>query len=533
MSSRAYENGTWDLRARVPRGPGTWSSRLKNLLTFSLVFGGVFWLQDLFWSHSSVPAWFGGDLWAWLGLVWCLPLPIALFMLGGFLSYRRPETPVSVIPQLVSWRFVSRGENTEVLRAAIKSVHDAMHKVPLFEYVIEVISDMKLDNLSGLDVERYVVPAGYRTPNGSLYKARALHYAVTHSTLPDEAWVMCCDEESHATPSLVSGIAQAVLEEERSGEHRIGQGVLLYHNGRKDHPFLTMADMMRSGDDVGRFSLQTRLFGVAIFGFHGSFILVRNSVAKEVGYDFGPKGSITEDAFWALAQMERGRRCRFVDGYMIEQSPQTVGDFMKQRRRWFLGLYETVRGAPARLRFRLPLAICVSIWSLSWLTVFYTAMNLLIGYKTPLPIRIGGNLVFASFLSTYLIGMRLNLEDSNPGFLRSFAWMVGQLVTIPLYSVWESLGVVYGFLKPELGFHVIAKSPHGGRPRSAVRPAPRAQPGLVTATAHEAWAARVSGMLREDLTRLEGALMTGLEQGESTMQRAGASRDLRAQLQGD
>jgi egghead protein (zeste-white 4 protein) len=45
-----------------------------------------------------------------------------------------------------------------------------------------------------------------------------------------------------------------------------------------------------------------------------------------------------EDAFWALVAMQKGIRCRWVNGYLEEQSTQSVSDFIKQRRRWFQGL---------------------------------------------------------------------------------------------------------------------------------------------------------------------------------------------------
>jgi egghead protein (zeste-white 4 protein) len=511
-----------DLGPRLPRGPATWPTRGKNALTLLAAFSAITLAQTVLWTNPRSTAWVGGHAWTWLGLIWCLPLPIALFMIAGFLSYKRPNSPITAIPHLVCFRFVSRGENAEVLKSAISSVHACMRQVPLFPYVVEVVTDSHHLDLANYDVRHYMVPHDYVTPNGTLYKARALNYAVEQSGLPDDAWIMHCDEESHATPSLISGIAQAVLEEETTGRHRIGQGVVLYHNERQDHPFMMMADMTRTGDDVARFAFQCRVFGIAVFGFHGSFILVRNNIAKDVGYDFGPKGSVTEDAFWALAQMDRGRRCRFVDGYMVEQAPQSVEDFLKQRRRWFLGLVEAVRHAPARLRFRLPLACCIGIWSLTWLTFFYTVFNVFIGYRTPLEIRLGGNLVFTAFVSTYLIGQRLNLENNYPGFWRALAWMSGQLVMVPVASALESAGVVYGFLKPDLGFHVIAKNPRGVPARPAVRPHPALVPAGAVAYAatssgtsqREEWAHSAARWLRDELSRLEGAVGGGFEGGQ-------------------
>ena len=99
------------------------------------------------------------------------------------------------------------------------------------------------------------------------------------SRLPDDSWIFHLDEESHPTASLVLGIRDAVAEEEASGEHRIGQGAILYHRGLRSNFLLTLADSIRTGDDLGRFHLQHRL-GRTFFGLHGSFILVRTSVEE-------------------------------------------------------------------------------------------------------------------------------------------------------------------------------------------------------------------------------------------------------------
>lgn len=63
-------------------------------------------------------------------------------------------------------------------------------------------------------------------------------------------------EETHLTRAVVRGIRAAVVEEEASGAHRIGQGAILYHRQLREHPFLTFANMARTGDDLGRFFLQ-------------------------------------------------------------------------------------------------------------------------------------------------------------------------------------------------------------------------------------------------------------------------------------
>jgi egghead protein (zeste-white 4 protein) len=449
-----------------PQGPSTWDMRLKNGITVLTVFLAVYMAQDIIWDYPRQTDTEAARLWVWLGFLWCIPILSALFGLLGLISFRRPQTPIQTIDSLVSFRFVSRGTNLEVLRSAVQSVHEEMALHPLFPYLVEVVTDAPVDIGQHPNLRYLVVPADWQTENGSLYKARALHYACSHSDLPEDAWIMHCDEESHATGSLISGIAQAVAEEERSGQHRIGQGIILYHRNRERHPLTFLADMIRTGDDYGRYSLQTRL-GWPLFGFHGSFILVRNSISKAVGFDFGPDGSITEDAFWSLVQMERGVRCRFVDGFMVEQSPQTLGDFVKQRRRWFLGIYKVVTKAPVARRYRLVLGSLLSVWSLGWLVIIYTLLNFYIGYQTPLALRLGGDVVFTYFISTYLIGLRVNLEESPTGLLKTFAWALAQLVTLPLHTVLEAAGVLYGLLRPDMGFHVIEKDP---RPQVHPRP---------------------------------------------------------------
>ena len=298
--------------------------------------------------------------------------------LVGMLMYRHSRTLDAAvpIPQMVSWRIVSRGTNLAALTATIRRCQNEMAKTPLFPYVIEVVTDSitPVLDVPSDDIVHITVPRDYQTPNGTLYKARALHYALENSLLPPDAWIVHLDEETQPTSSGIKGIAQMIREEEASRRYRIGQGAILYHRNWKRHPFLTLADMVRTGDDFARFHLGHRL-GITLFGLHGSYIVVKNSVEQASGFDFGPEGSITEDAFWALVSMEAGYRCRWVDGYLEEQSTETVLDFMKQRRRWYQGLAKVALHAPVKRHWRLVIAVtrCSGHWprsrfSIPWRT---------------------------------------------------------------------------------------------------------------------------------------------------------------------
>jgi egghead protein (zeste-white 4 protein) len=316
----------------------------------------------------------------------------------------------------------------------------------------------------GPDLRHLVVPAAYRTRHDSRHKARALQYAVERSRLPGGAWVMHLDEETHLTPSVVRGIRDAIVEEEASGTHRIGQGAILYHRHLDRHPFLTLADMVRTGDDLGRFHFQHRV-GRTLFGLHGSFILVRDSVERQCDFDFGPEGSITEDAFWAVRHMALGTRSRWVNGFVVEQSTQSLADFVKQRRRWFAGLVRVVLYADTTAWIRLSLATFVAFWAASWIGVVTTLTNLVLGLRTPPLVAAASDFWLAAFVTTYVAGLRLNLrERGGVPVRRQCLLYVAQVVLIPAFALLEAAGVVAAFVRPERGFHVVRKSSHPVHP---------------------------------------------------------------------
>jgi egghead protein (zeste-white 4 protein) len=289
----------------------------------------------------------------------------------GTLLYRFPSDLDEVRPinKTICWRIVTAGKNIDVVLSTIRRCQAEMAKTPLAPYVIEVVIDecanVVLLPVDAVDVRVIVVPREYATPNNSRFKARALHYALLNSKISDTAWVVHLDEETQPTSSAIKGVCKFICQEEASGRLRVGQGALLYHREWERHPFLTLADNVRTGDDFARFYLQHRL-GFTIFGLHGSFIVVRNDVEKATGgFDFGPHGDITEDAFWALKAMQNGLRCAWVEGFLEEQSCMSVIDFLRQRRRWFHGLVKTVLYAPVKLRWRFGLGLNTTLWALA------------------------------------------------------------------------------------------------------------------------------------------------------------------------
>jgi egghead protein (zeste-white 4 protein) len=431
------------------------------LVSMVITVATLFAIQRLVWPNNAVRGNGLGSAWSGASLLWLSALMPAACELTGLLMYQNPKWPKTVKPisQIVSWRIVSRGLNTQALTATILRCRAESQANPLFRYVIEVVTDTSHDGLPAPapDLHYIRVPKNYETPRGTRNKARALNFALHYSPLPDNAWIVHLDEESQPTRSMISGIARMIAEEEDSGELRIGQGVIVYHRDWKSHPFFTLSDCIRTGSDLGRLFFSMRI-GVPLFGLHGSYIIVRNDVEKEVGFDVGPEGSITEDAFWGYQQMETGRRCRWVDGYLEEQCTQSLPDFMKQRRRWFTGLVKVATQAPVKLRWRFVLGVSMLAWALAPLVWGYTIAHFITGGYVDPVVRALANGSFAVYIVTTLVGLRVNMNEhgiNNP--LKRLGWCVTWLCCMPVFSLIESASVDYALARPATGFHVVRK----------------------------------------------------------------------------
>eukprot|EP00171_Calliarthron_tuberculosum_P018237 IDg18237t1 len=381
-------------------------------------------------------------VWSWVGTLWLIALPSSLASVAGNLIFRYGKRLDSVEPMShpVVFRIVSRGTNADCLLETIDVVRREMKANALFPYLIEVVTDGGVFHAPDeKDLMQLVVPRDYRTPGGTLYKARALHYAVENSAVPSNTWVVHLDEETRPTASGIKGIARMVSNSEESGNtRRIGQGGMLYHRNWKAYPFLTLCDMRRTGDDMGHFHLQHRL-GFTLFGLHGSFIVCRQDVEAEIGFDLGKRGSITEDAWWVLLAMDRGIRTCWVDGYLDEQSTQSTLDFLKQRRRWYVGLWKVSWHCPAPLRYRIE---CNT---------------------RPFFLRILTNFVISTSVLVYLNGLVANMREHGTSWWMGVLWTVAMLLCVPICYLLEATSVIMAcfssFSSNTEGFHIVEKSP--------------------------------------------------------------------------
>lgn len=349
--------------------------------------------------------------------------------------------------------YVSRGQNNIALTRAIAASRLALDEVGV-NYIIEAVTDMPVS--AGAD-NYIVVPPDYRTRKGAKYKARALHYATRNRKAGKHTWLVHMDEESVITAEALRGIAKFIGN---GSILRIGQGEIQYNAHQYSrHGIITAVDAVRTGDDLGRFRLQYALFKKPLFGMHGSYFVVNSLLERKVGFDLGSNGSITEDAYFALKCADRGIKFNWVDGAIREQSPFSISDLLKQRRRWFCGLRMLVRDKEVSFKQRFVLGLTLALARIAWIGFFVTIWNVVVGGSSlPFVLQYIAALMTGSIISVYLVGAYRNAVGSDLPAWRKLAVWVSVGLLVPVSCLVESAAVIYSIVRPIKTFEVVAKN---------------------------------------------------------------------------
>lgn len=403
-----------------------------------------------------------------LKLSWLIPLPYGVVNFYAYVRYpvkfHEAMPPITrSLPVKMIFRIITRGHNPHLVAESVdRAYHELTAQMRFEDWRIEVVTDqpLELDARDG-QVRQMVVPPDYQPPNGAKYKARGLQYALEGSTASLEDWIIHLDEETGFDARTLRAIHRFIYKQRRQvalGRQqypKIGQGVIVYGKGVVQNWLTTLADSIRVGDDFGRFRLQFE-HGKAWFGMHGSFIVVNNGIEQMIGFDHGAGSSITEDSYFALVAQAAGIEFDFIPAYMYEKSPFTVKDFIRQRRRWFGGIWFCALSPELPVKERVILAAFMLMWSLSWSCPLMVIVNLLYPTATPLWLGIGGGVSFAYTVWMYVVGFictfdRADLKERYVGLLAA------QILLVPLFSVMESVAVLYALLSPPKDFYIVQK----------------------------------------------------------------------------
>jgi len=380
----------------------------------------------------------------------------------------------------ISYRVVTRGTNPSLVADVAKRNIPLLREKATMPFIYEVATDRPLnlachlselgigagghDAEGGLAVNEIVVPDSYKPPGGAVWKARALNFAnePNESPLTEGDIVVHLDEETLLTHSCVAGIEEFV----RADASRVGSGTIAYGQDVIVNPWLTMADSLRVTDDYCKMRLFFSSFKPLI-GMKGSFVVCPVAVERRVTWDHGRDGSITEDTTFALKAVGEGVRFGWVKGVMREKSPFGIVDFMKQRRRWFQGLWRDAVKKELKLHTRLMLGYCLAMWSFIplWNLLMLLELTCEHGLGHPIPYPATPLLMaikttwMTAFVWGYLFGAMMNFSPAQP-----FSYLLYVAATVPLMPLWavcEGLAVLYAMLTKTAGFHIVQKEHPG------------------------------------------------------------------------
>jgi len=411
-----------------------------------------------------------------LKYVWLLYSPVAVVACLGLTIYR-PEKGI-VLKRCIQkedykviFQIVTRGFNTEAVKRSVSSI---LYWAPKYlkSYEIWVITEEDVDKdffeslkeLNG-EAEKKVkviyVPRDYETPNNTKYKARALNYALELRRKMkydlEKTWIYIMDEESIVGEDTILGIIDFIEKEGKKGK-LAGQGIIVYSNFWGKNILTSLGDSIRAGDDLSRFRFQGE-YGKVLIGVHGSHLLYRADVEDRIGWDFGEIRA--EDAlFGILINKYFNKAYGWLKGKLYEQSPFSVKDYIKQRRRWFWGILDII---VIRKDVGLIYKIIFLLHILSWLSTLpsITVAYINVLYPTPVPhpfLAVLFGFLKGTLVYTYWKGCQLNLQPLG----KDSKWLrVVNILAIPVVAVIEGVAPWYALLtyksSKNIGYEVIKK----------------------------------------------------------------------------
>ena len=164
--------------------------------------------------------------------------------------------------------------------------------------------------------------------------------------------------------------------------------------------------------------------------------MTNGEMENECTWDFG---SLAEDFEFSQDAWRRGFTCGRVHGIVREQSPTTLRDFLKQRRRWFMGIRD-IDGLYGLPHF------AVNLWIVGVFTLAVTIINipfLLVDKSlTPLWVAVCADFCFVTFYWLYLWGLLFQELDYGQKWWRIMIHIPCAVVIQPFASIAEGLSAI-------------------------------------------------------------------------------------------
>eukprot|EP00662_Eupelagonemidae_sp_cell21_P016453 gene16453-24979_t len=192
---------------------------------------------------------------------------------------------------------------------------------------------------------------------------------------------------------------------------------------------------------------------------HGSFVVASQAVEEATTFNHGMIGSITEDAYFSLVARAKGVRFSWVDAFMFEQSPFSVLDFAKQRKRWFAGLLLVCVSPDIPRRLRSTLAFMVLTWAFTPVIVLAMLLCVVVGSDVSVAFRVLLSTVAAVSCWGYMLGFVWTFSPRRGGWVRYIVLAFFQWILQPFFAMMEIWGVGWALCDRSAytGFHIVKK----------------------------------------------------------------------------
>ena len=386
--------------------------------------------------------------WNYLWVIWLFSLFYLRFDFFGFVHARR------FIARLIKRRFntpeilfqVTTRGNIPVVQKTVDRINEVCSEIGYTKYGVWIVSEVN-ERLNGC--RTITVPKDYRC--NALYKARALQYAVelrrTEGKNSADIYTLHLDDESLISKQTLCSILSYI----EGDPSPVSEGLITYPIQRDEGLRIThFFDTLRP---FSCFECIHFMDNGKPAHIHGSNLLLRSDIEEKVGWDNG--FTIAEDTLFAIkARLEIGEKSfGWHGGVLEESSPFTLGDLVKQRKRWFYGFLQNLKYFPARIR------LSQIAWVIIWLSGFPSGIVSVVAFFVPqyIPPPISTMFFYGTilWLMTYQIGALMNSKYLPP--LKRLFFHLLMLILTPIIGIMECSIPFIALLSRPKSFEVVRK----------------------------------------------------------------------------
>jgi len=281
------------------------------------------------------------------------------------------------------------------------------------------------------------VPDSYNPPNGCKYKARSLQYALEQrkkrGEINSRIWIFLLDEESFITEQTLSSLVKYI---EQPTPKPVAEGPIIYPNKFFKNIITSFGECMRPY--ICYDCVYQMTSGKGPLHMHGSNLLVRSDIEALVGWDHYLVDASEDQRFGWEAHRLLGDIFGWHGGLIEEQPPFRIKDYIRQRRRWFVGNVHNMIYSKVRLRKKIHISFRWSTWSFGFLAGLVSFFALVIPQAIPDILRLPLLLNTFVWAVGYQIGLRHNLEPIKLSKLKKVLLHFAMLILTPLIGLIET-----------------------------------------------------------------------------------------------